>query len=116
MKFLADENFPVTAYKILLTTGHDIKHVAFEMPSIADTDVTSFATEENRIILTFDGDFGTLIFKLGYRPPGVIYFRLPTIKADEPAYIVMNLMKEGYQLKDMHTVVESDKIRQRRIP
>ncbi len=116
MKFLADENFPITAYKTLLASGFDIKHVAFDMHGIADTDVNTFATEESRIILTFDGDFGTLIFKLGYRPPGVIYFRLPTIKAHEPAHIVINLVKEGYKLEKMHTVVETDKIRQRPIP
>lgn len=31
MKFLADENFPITAYKILLATGYDSRHVTFEM-------------------------------------------------------------------------------------
>ena len=36
MKFLADENFPITAFRILQEFGYDIKHVAFEMPSIAD--------------------------------------------------------------------------------
>ena len=116
MKFLADENFPITAYRILLESEYDIKHVAFEMPSTADTDVTEMAIKENRIILTFDGDYGTLIFKFGYRPPGVIYFRLQHITAEEPAHIVMNLLKESYQFESMHTVIENDKIRQRRIP
>lgn len=116
MKFLADENFPVTAFRILLESGHDIKHITFEMPSITDTDVTEMAINENRIILTFDGDYGTLIFKFGYRPPGVVCFRLPTISADEPAYILMNLINDTpCQLEHMHTVVENDKIRQRRI-
>ncbi|GAB4037489.1 DUF5615 family PIN-like protein [Spirosoma gilvum] len=115
MKFLADENFPFTAFRILLESGYDIKHIALERSGIADTDVTNLAISENRIILTFDGDYGTLIFKFGYRPPGVIYFRLPTITPDEPAYIVMNLLKEAYPLEAMHTVVENDKIRQRRI-
>lgn len=116
MKFLADENFPITAFRILFESGYDIKHIAFEMPSIADRDVTEMAISENRIILTFDSDYGTLIFKFGYRPPGVVYFRLQNIRADEPAYILMNLINEtACQLEHMHTVVENDKIRQRRI-
>ncbi|WP_420147752.1 DUF5615 family PIN-like protein [Spirosoma sp.] len=115
MRFLADENFPITAFRILLETGYDIKHVAFEMPSVKDTDVTDFAITENRIILTFDGDYGTLIFKFGYCPPGVVYFRLQNITPDEPAHIVMNFLKQAYPLEHMLTVVESDKIRQRRI-
>lgn len=115
MKFLADENFPITAYRILLESGYDIKHVAYEMHSVSDIEVTDYAIQEDRIILTFDGDYGTLIFKFGYRPPGVVYFRLQNITADEPAYIVMNLLKEAYQFEHVHTVVENDKIRQRRI-
>ncbi|QJW91042.1 DUF5615 family PIN-like protein [Spirosoma taeanense] len=115
MKFLADENFPITSFRILQTAGYDIKHVAFDMPSIADVDIAELAIAEQRIILTFDGDYGTLIFKFGYRPPGVIYFRLVNITADEPAYILINILKEGYLIDNMHTVVENDKIRQRRI-
>ena len=45
MKFLADENFPITAYRILLESGYDIKHIAYEMPSVADTDVTDYAIQ-----------------------------------------------------------------------
>ena len=115
MKFLADENFPITAFNSLRASGYDIKHVAYEMHSVADTDVMDFAIKEDRISLTFDGDYGTLIFKFGYRPPGVIYFRLENITPDEPARIVINLIKE-YPVEHMHTVVENDKIRQRRIP
>ncbi|WP_020595378.1 DUF5615 family PIN-like protein [Spirosoma panaciterrae] len=115
MKFLADENFPFTAFRILHESGYDIKHIALEMPSITDADVTNLAISENRIILTFDGDYGTLIFKFGYRPPGVVYFQLPNITPDEPAYIIMNLLNEAHQLEAMYTVVENDKIRQRRI-
>jgi len=37
------------------------------------------------------------------------------IQADAPAYLGINLLKEGYQLDHMHTVVENDTIRQRRI-
>ncbi|MBD2699343.1 DUF5615 family PIN-like protein [Spirosoma sp. BT702] len=112
---LADENFLLTAFKILLESGYNSKHVALEMPSIADTEVTDFAISENRIILTFDGDYGTLIFKFGYRPPRVVYFRLTNITPDEPAHILINLLKEAYQFEAMHTVFENDKIRQRRI-
>lgn len=115
MKFLADENFPITSFRILQTVGYDIKHVAFDMPSVADIEVTHFAITENRIILTFDSDYGTLIFKFGYQPPGVIYFRLPNIAPDEPAYILINLLKENCRIEHMHTVIESDKIRQRKI-
>lgn len=116
MTFLADENFPVTSFRLLREAGYDIKHIAYELPSIADSDVAELAIREDRIILTFDGDYGTLIFKFGYRPPGVIYFRLQNITADEPARIVMALLQKDYPFLHRLTVVESDTIRQRLIP
>lgn len=115
MKFLADENFPITSFRLLQEAGYDIKHIAFETPGVSDRVVTDFAISENRIILTFDGDYGTLIFKFGYQPPGVIYFRLTNISASEPAFILMNMLNENYQIDHMHTVIENEKVRQRRI-
>ncbi len=77
MKWLADENFPITSYRILASQGWDIKHISLENSSIQDFEVIGQAINEEWIVLTFDSDFGTLVFKEGYRPLGVIYFRLP---------------------------------------
>ena len=80
MKVMADENLPITAFKILRESGYDIKHVAYEMNSVADTDVIGFAISENR------------------------------------TRFVISILRAEYAIEHMHTVIESDKIRPRRIP
>lgn len=117
MKWLADENFPIASFRLLITKGWDIKHISFEKPSIEDFEVIEFAIIERRIILTFDSDFGTLIFKDGYRPFGVIYFRLPHFHPETPANILLNLNQTDFQPFEFHfTVISEDGIRQRTIP
>jgi hypothetical protein len=43
------------------------------------------AVKEERTILTFDRDYGALIFKKNYKPEhGMVYLRLTHYKADGP--------------------------------
>lgn len=46
------------------------------------------AIDEGRILLTFDRDYGTLVFKDGYRPVGVVYFRLDDYLPDSPGHLL----------------------------
>lgn len=117
MKWLADENFPMASFKLLASKNWDIKHISIENPSIEDFKVIEFAINEHRLILTFDSDFGTLIFKEGYRPIGVIYLRLPQFHPEAPAQILLNLQETGFHPFEFHfTVISDDGIRQRSIP
>lgn len=116
MKWLADENFPFTSFEFLRLQGLDIKHVGIDWPSVMDVNVIKLAADQNRIILTFDSDFGTLIFKDGYSPIGVVYFRLVGHLPIEPANILLELITSDYAFEGFLTVVSSNGIRQRVIP
>lgn len=59
----------------LAEKGYDIIHIGLEFPSVSDEEVIEIAIKQNRIILTFDSDYGTLVFQKGYKPLGVIYLR-----------------------------------------
>ena len=75
-KLLANENFPLKSVKTLINEGYDIKSISLEFPGITDHEVIKIAQVEERIILTFDRDYGELVFKHGFCPPaGIIYFR-----------------------------------------
>ncbi len=53
-------------------------------PGISDRDVLRLAREGARILLTFDADFGDLIFQQGEAPPAaVLYFRVRPIVTEE---------------------------------
>jgi predicted nuclease of predicted toxin-antitoxin system len=73
MKLLANENFPMKSFHILLEPGYDIKHIGVENAGISDEEVMNFSVREGRIIVTFDSDYGELVYKNGYKPAGVIY-------------------------------------------
>lgn len=113
---LADENIPIPSYIFLKQKRYDIKHVAFEQAGIKDREVISIAILEDRIIVTFDSDFGELVFRLGFRPVGVIYFRWKDFLPAEPGEYLHQIIKENQiTLKGYFTVIDEDRIRQRKI-
>jgi predicted nuclease of predicted toxin-antitoxin system len=61
--FLADENIPKKVIEYLVRIGIDIKTVRDTTPGLSDRDRIKLANREGRIIITFDKDFGKLIFK-----------------------------------------------------
>ncbi len=76
MKLLANENFPLTSVKLLRKAGFDIQSISEQNCGISDKEVIDMAITENSLILTFDRDYGELIFKHNYKPQaGIIYFR-----------------------------------------
>jgi len=62
MRILANENFPLDAVVSLRTDGHDVWWVRTEAPGISDAEVLDLARRDNRLIVTFDKDFGELAF------------------------------------------------------
>ena len=60
MRFLANKNFPGTAVTALIAAGHDVVWVRDAAPGVSDADVLAWATRDERILLTFDKDFGEL--------------------------------------------------------
>lgn len=63
MRFLADENFPRAAVEALAATGHDVVSIAAVHPGASDAEVLIRAVREQRILLTFDKDFGELALR-----------------------------------------------------
>ena len=61
--FLANENFPRPSIIILREKGFSISSVQEEFQGISDEEVIKIAVEKKLIILTFDRDYGELIFK-----------------------------------------------------
>lgn len=72
IKLLANENFPAPAIRKLREAGRDVVAVREAMPSASDKAVMDFARREQRWDITFDRDYGDLIFREGLPPPPVI--------------------------------------------
>jgi len=76
MKFLANENIPRASFRFLKDKGWDIEHIGETNMGVTDKEVMELAISEDRIIITFDSDYGELVYKYGYKPTGVIYLRI----------------------------------------
>jgi predicted nuclease of predicted toxin-antitoxin system len=118
MRFLADENIPLPSVRRLREAGHDVRAIAEESPGTSDTDVVTRAAQEGRIILTFDRDYGRLVY--ARTPPilaGLVYFRMAPRSPEEPAEELLRLLAvPGLDLEGRFTVVEHGNVRQRRLP
>jgi predicted nuclease of predicted toxin-antitoxin system len=115
MKFLANENFPLASTKYLKNKGFDIISVGTHFQGITDKEVIELAEKESRTILTFDRDYGELIFKYGNKPSqGVIYLRLVDYKPKDPGKIIETIVsiKNFVTLKKL-TVFDGETLRQR---
>src|ERR1700676_4997525 len=82
MRFLANENFPGAAVTSIRAAGHEVEWVRIAAPGMSDSDVLAWAARDERILLTFDKDFGELarasalpgmcgvvLFRRGNSPP-----------------------------------------------
>jgi predicted nuclease of predicted toxin-antitoxin system len=60
MRFLANENFPGAAIEALRAAGNDVAWIRVDAPGSSDPEVLARAAREERVLLTFDKDFGEL--------------------------------------------------------
>ncbi len=80
MKFLIDESADARLAPYLSRLGHDVALVAADYSQgLGDPEVLALAEREQRILITFDRDFGELVFSKGQGHAGVLYFRLGPI-------------------------------------
>lgn len=116
-KFLANENVPSATIKTLQNAGYEVVSVSEDFPSIKDEAVILFASIENRIIITFDRDYGELIFKHNLKhSSGVVYFRLKFFQPEKPAEILLQLLSEVLlNIEGFFTVISENNVRQRKL-
>jgi predicted nuclease of predicted toxin-antitoxin system len=118
MKLLANENFPKASVNLLRENEYDITYISEYNGGITDEEVMQIAIKENRTILTFDKDYGELIYKHGYKPiKGVIFLRIFDFYPIEPAELLMKLFGSNeFTFEGFFTVFDGYAVRQRKIP
>ena len=83
MNFVADAGISPRTVEFLREQGHDVVHVRdIGMQRAKDSEILELARSQDRIVLTFDLDFGDLL-ALGLNDkPSTIIFRLDDETAD----------------------------------
>ncbi|HEX8829825.1 MAG TPA: DUF5615 family PIN-like protein [Longimicrobium sp.] len=115
IRLLADENIPLDAVELLQGAGYDTIAVARERPSAPDVDVLRMACESDRVLVTFDRDFGELIYRdLAPIPPGVIYLRISDHSPGAVASILLSFLRDpAIAVIGRFSVLTTDTVRQR---
>jgi len=118
LRFIADENFPLPSVRLLSASGHDIVAVALESPGVPDETVLDRAVLERRVLLTFDSDYGDLLYRQGVQPPkGIIYLRFVPTSPEEPAEYLLSILEQPeISISNTFTVAERGRVRQRPLP
>lgn len=115
MRIIANENVPGAIVERLRDARHDVSWVRADSPGATDQDVLQRAINEDRVILTFDKDFGELAFQGEDKaiPPGVILLRLHVGSPDELTRIVARAIAHDNDWIGQFSVVEEGRIRRR---
>ena len=117
MRFLANENMPGDAVKAIRAMGHDVAWVRTDAPGSTDEAVLARAQSEDRILLTFDKDFGELAFRT--RLPassGIILFRIENSAPPQAVAIILAALRAHLDWTGNFSVVEEDRIRVTPLP
>ncbi len=117
-KFLANENFPVPSISLLRAAGYEVAAIIEDSPGVEDTAVLTRAVHKQRIILTFDRDYGELIFRQRLPAPvGVVYMRFDTTSPEEAARRLLIVLSDVLIfLEGNFTILDNNQVRQRPLP
>jgi predicted nuclease of predicted toxin-antitoxin system len=120
LKFLIDNALSPIFPKQLQKHGHDAIHVRdMDMQTCSDEEIFDFAQREERIIVSADTDFGTIIALRNEQYPSVIIFRRTRNRRpiEQVALLISNLGQIEVSLRNGSIVIiEDNRIRIRALP
>ena len=81
MRILADANIELAVVEWLLAEGHDVAWAAHLPPSTPDGQLLQMANDGGYVLLTYDKDFGDLVFRHGMVARGIVLLRFDNGRA-----------------------------------
>jgi predicted nuclease of predicted toxin-antitoxin system len=117
VRILADENFPGLAVEALRQAGHNVVWVRTDAPRATDTAILQRAQTDNRVIVTFDKDFGELAFRFGLpASSGIVLLRLRPSSPSRIGRVVAAALASRDDWAGHFAVIEEDRIRMTPLP
>jgi predicted nuclease of predicted toxin-antitoxin system len=117
IKLLANENFPRPSLLALRSKSVAIDSVGEVMPGASDREVLAHAVAHGQWLVTFDRDYGELVFARAVAaPPAIVYLRQGAYAPDWPALAVLELLKDPVFVAGHFIVVSGRSVRRRRLP
>ena len=117
VRLLANENFPRPALLALRAAGIEVESVAESMPSAPDTAVLARAVASGAWLVTFDRDYGELVFaRKAAAPVAIVYLRQGAYPPAWPAEAVLAALKQPDFVTGYLVVVTGRSMRRRALP
>jgi predicted nuclease of predicted toxin-antitoxin system len=108
MRFIVDESTGAAVVRYLRDAGHDVLAVAEGMPQAPDPDILSEASDQRRILVTNDKDFGELVFRGGQAHSGVLLLRLQDESSANRVRVVRTVLERYASRLSSSFVVATD--------
>ena len=119
MNLLLDMNLSPVLARLLSSHGHDVVHWS-EVGDYRATDVTilAWASEEGRVLVTHDLDFGAVLADTEAVGPSVIQIRVQDLLAPEAAETIVNAVEVASPaiLRGAIVTIHEDRSRIRILP
>ena len=101
----------------LRKAGHDTLWIRETAPGSTDREVLDRAQTESRILLTFDKDFGELVFHCGVKASrGIILFRISQPSPTTVAQRICAILASRVDWEGHYSVVDDVSLRMRKLP
>ncbi len=112
LRFLADESCDFAVVRALRAAGYDVLAISEITRRSDDRELIEQASQEKRIVLTEDKDFGWLVYVRHADSAGVILIRFPGNARTTLAQTVEQVVRDhGEQLRGAFTVIQPGHIR-----
>jgi predicted nuclease of predicted toxin-antitoxin system len=117
MRILANDNSPGDAIAALRQRGHDVAWVRTDAPGSSDWQVLRRVEAEDRLLITFDKDFGELAFRAKLpASSGIVLFRISVPSSAHVARVTVAALKSRTDWAGHFAVVENARIRMTPLP
>ena len=115
MKFLADENIEREFIEALREANFDVLSVRENFTGSADDEILAIAVNEKAVILTYDTDFGELVYRFSLKSYGVILLRVHGLSlAEKINKTILAINEHETELENAFTVISENSVRIRK--
>jgi len=95
IKLLLDQGLPRSTAAMLRTQGWDVVHFAeIGLSTAKDIEILHYAYEHERIVVTLDADFHSLLMVNKLASPSVVRLRMEGLKGKELAAVLEKMVPE----------------------